>query len=77
MKFSFLSENGTQETEEYEIEMRDFPQCFKSGRQDSFRAKLRNIGKPQQIRLILEIQGDDDNEHDIKWELDHVTINFE
>jgi hypothetical protein len=51
--------------------MKDFPQCFKSARQDSFRAKLRNIGKPKQIRLKLEITGHDTEE--IKWHLDHVN----
>ena len=51
--------------------MEDFPQCFKSSRQDSFPAKLRNIGKPNQIRLKLEITGLDTE--DIKWHLDHVN----
>jgi hypothetical protein len=51
--------------------MKDFPQCFKSSRQDSFPAKLRNIGKPKQIRLKLEITGHDNE--DIKWHLDHVN----
>ncbi len=50
--------------------MREFPQCFKSGRQDSFRAKLKNIGKPKQIRLILETT--EDKNVDIKWHLDYV-----
>ena len=51
--------------------MKDFPQCFKSARQDSFRAKLRSIGKPKQIRLNLEVTGIDNE--DIKWHLDHVN----
>jgi hypothetical protein len=52
--------------------MKDFSQCFKSGRQDSFGAKLKNIGQPKQIRLKIEITGDDNE--DIKWHLDHVII---
>lgn len=52
--------------------MKDFPQCFKSSRQDSFPAKLRNIGKPKQIRLKLKITGHDNEE--IKWHLNHVKF---
>ncbi|CAF3632135.1 unnamed protein product [Rotaria sordida] len=78
LKFSFISINGKDETEQYKIEMKDFPQYFKSGRQDSFRTKLRDIGKPKQIRLILEITGndddDDDDDDDIKWQLDHIEL---
>ncbi|CAF4689781.1 unnamed protein product, partial [Rotaria sp. Silwood2] len=78
LKFSFISVDGKDETEQYEIEMRDFPQYFKSDRQHSFRSKLRNIGKPKQIRLILELTGndddDDDDDDDIKWQLDHVEL---
>ncbi|CAF5127266.1 unnamed protein product, partial [Rotaria socialis] len=44
--------------------MKDFPQHFKSGQHDSFRTKLRNIGTPQKIRLILEITGNDDDDND-------------
>ncbi|CAF4952448.1 unnamed protein product, partial [Rotaria socialis] len=40
-----------------------------------FRTKLRNIGTPQKIRLILEITGnDDDDNDDIKWQLDHIEL---
>lgn len=77
LKFSFLSADGKDETEVHEINMGDFSQCFKSGRQDSFRVKLRNIGTPQRIRLILEIARNDDDkddDEDIKWRLDHVII---
>ena len=55
--------------------MKDYPQFFKSGRQDSFRAKLKNIGQPKQIRLLLEVTGKTDEE--IRWHLDHVITNFE
>jgi hypothetical protein len=72
LKFSFLSINGKDETEEHEIEINDFPQCFKSGRQDSFPAKFRNIGQPKQIRLKLDLKGQENE--DIKWHLDHVII---
>ncbi|CAF3277422.1 unnamed protein product [Rotaria socialis] len=75
LKFSFISIGGEDETEQYEIEMKDFPQHFKSGQHDSFRTKLRNIGTPQKIRLILEITGnDDDDNDDIKWQLDHIEL---
>ncbi len=70
LKFAFISTNGNDETEQHKIDMREFPQCFKSGRQDSFRAKLKNIGKPKQIRLILETT--EDKNVDIKWHLDYV-----
>jgi hypothetical protein len=52
--------------------MKDFSDCFKSGRQDSFRAILKNIGQPKQIRLKLDITGDDNEK--IKWHLNHVII---
>ena len=71
LKFSFISIDGKDETEPYVIRMKDFPQCFKSARQDSFRAKLRSIGQPKQIRLNLEVTGADSE--DIKWHLDHVN----
>ncbi|CAF3685342.1 unnamed protein product [Rotaria sp. Silwood1] len=76
LKFSYISDNGKDETEQYEIKMKDFPQYFKSGRQDSFRTKFRNIGKPKQIRLILELRGhdDDDDDDDIKWQLDYIEL---
>jgi PLAT/LH2 domain len=73
LKFSFLSNDGDDETEEYHIQMKDFPQGFKSSKQDSFRTELRDIGKPKQIRLIMEVNGQEKNE-DIKWHLDHVNI---
>ena len=74
LKLSYIAVNGKDETEQYEIEMKDFPQFFKSGRQDSFPAKLRNIGQPKQIRLLLEVTGKTNEE--IKWHLDHVIINL-
>ena len=73
LKFSFISLDGDDETEEYLIQMKDFPQGFKSSRQDSFRTELRDIGKPKQIRLIMEVDGQENNE-DVKWHLDHVNI---
>lgn len=73
LKFSFLAADDDDETEEYRIQMKEFPQYFKSSRQDSFRVELRNIGKPKQIRLIMEVNGQEKTE-DIKWHLDHVSI---
>lgn len=70
LKFSFVAKNPEIETEIYSIELHDFPQCFKSGRQDSFATKLKNIGLPKQIRLILDVQNE--QKLDLKWHLDHV-----
>nr|WP_295672679.1 hypothetical protein [Sphingomonas sp.] len=70
IKYSFVAMNGSDETEQDEIKMNDFPQCFQSDRQDSFAAKLRHIGQPKQIRVMLDVEGD---LHDqIKWHLDRV-----
>ena len=70
IKYSFVATNGSDETEQDEIKINDFPQCFQSDRQDSFAAKLRHIGQPKQIRVMLDIEGD--LHEDIKWHLDRV-----
>ena len=67
LRFSFLS---PEETESFPIDLTDFPQCFKSGRHDSFAAKLKNLGQPDHIRLILDVPSESPKE--IKWHLDHV-----
>ncbi|CAF0845811.1 unnamed protein product [Adineta steineri] len=72
LKLSLISKDETDESEQYKINMRDFPQCFKSGRQDLFKIKLRDIGKPKQIRLKLEIT--DLINDDIKWHLDYIEL---
>lgn len=75
LKFSFISADGEDETEEYLIQMKDSPQGFKSSQQGSFRVELRDIGKPKQIRLMMEVTGQEKNE-EIKWHLDHVNTIF-
>jgi hypothetical protein len=53
--------------------MRQFTENSKSAKQYSFPTKFKNIGKPEQIRLKMQITGDDDDDDDdIKWRLDHV-----
>jgi len=81
LRFSFLSENRRKQTEIYSIPFENSSQCFQSGRQDSFAAKLTNIGQPEEIQLILFVeQLDDDDENDrngiskIKWHLDCIEL---
>ncbi|UJR16504.1 hypothetical protein I4U23_003406 [Adineta vaga] len=72
LQLSLVSTDGKTETEQYEIDMRDYPKCFKSGREDTFQIQLRNIGKPKQVRLLLQIADVDTDE--IKWHLDHIEL---
>lgn len=72
LRFSFLS---AEETDSFPIDLTDFPQCFKSGRHDSFAAKLKNLGQPEHIRLMLDVPPESSKE--IKWHLDHVGHRLE
>jgi len=75
LKFSFLANNGKDQTEIYEINMKEFNQHLKSNKQYEFSVKLKNIGQPEQIRLKIQTtddEDDDEDEEDIKWHLDHV-----
>jgi hypothetical protein len=68
-----LIASNKDETETNEINMRQFTENSKSAKQYSFPTKFKNIGKPEQIRLKMQITGDDDDDDDdIKWRLDHV-----
>jgi len=74
LEFSFIADDD--ETETYEINMKPFIENSKLARQHSVPIKLRNIGKPEQIRLKIHItkneDDEDDEEEEIKWHLDHV-----
>ncbi|CAF0986911.1 unnamed protein product [Adineta ricciae] len=72
LHISLLSTDGQSETDPYELDMREYPQCFKSGREDTFQIELRDIGKPKQIRLLL--QTEDEEKDIIKWHLDHIEL---
>jgi hypothetical protein len=74
LKFSFLSNDQKNETETHQIDMKQFIQNSKSAKQFSFSTKLKNIGKPEHIRLQIHItqDDDDDDDEDIKWHLDYV-----
>jgi hypothetical protein len=71
-----MSNNQKNETETYEIDMKQFKENSKSAKQFSFQTKPKNIGKPEYIRLNIRITQDDDQEEeeedDVKWHLDHV-----
>jgi hypothetical protein len=81
LKFSFLANNGKDQTEIYQINMKKFKQIFKSEKQYVFSVKLKNIGQPEQIRLKMQKtddndDDDDEDDDDIKWHLDHVKKIF-
>jgi hypothetical protein len=77
VKFSFLANDEDDETETSEVNIKQFDQTSKSERQYSFFIKLKNIGKPEQIRFkMFSKENDDDEEEDIKWYLDHVYTTF-
>ena len=75
LKFSFISKNGRNQTETYEINMKKFNKHFKTDKQYVFSVKLKDIGQPEQIRLKMQTKDDDEDEDDddIKWQLDHVN----
>ena len=72
VKFSLLANNGKDQTEFYEINIKEFKKIFKSEKQFSFSVQLKNIGQPDQIRLKMQTTDDDQEEEDIKWHLDQV-----
>lgn len=74
LKISLIGFDQTKQTEEYEINLQEFSQCFQSGKQDSFKVKFENIGKPHQIKLLLQI--DQQQKQEIKWHLDYVQISI-
>ncbi len=78
VKFSFLANDQDDETETSEVNIKQFDQTSKSERQYSFFIKLKNIGKPEQIRFKMfnKENDDDEEEEDIKWYLDHVYTTF-
>ncbi len=77
IKFSFISNNGKNQTEYDEINMKKFDKHSKTDKQYAFTVKLKDIGQPEQIRLKMQKKDDDDDDdeddEDIKWHLDYVN----
>ena len=74
LTFSFVGFDPQEQTEEHRIDLSENSQCFKSGKQDSFKDKFTDIGQPKQIKLKFEINQQD--KQDVKWHLDHVNSYF-
>lgn len=78
IKFSLISKNQNKQTEIYEITKKQFDQNSKEDKQYSFKINLKDIGKPEEIKLKIYTADDDDDENDddedenIRWYLDHV-----
>ncbi|CAF0754519.1 unnamed protein product [Didymodactylos carnosus] len=80
IKISFINDHNN-ETEGYIISTNNYKNCFKAGKIDRFKVKLKDIGKPKKIRLILNEDGEttdrssDSNEtRKIKWHLAQVDV---
>ena len=72
VQFSLLSNNRKNQTEFYKINFDKFSPNSKA-KFNSFSVKLKNIGKPEEIKLkIVKTDDDDDEDNLIKWNLDFV-----
>ncbi|CAF3621989.1 unnamed protein product [Rotaria sp. Silwood1] len=78
LQYTFLANNKKIETEMHEINMKELMKDSESSKQYSFSTKLKNIGKPEQIRLKIRTTSDDDEDEDeddnSEWYLDYIEV---
>jgi len=67
VKFSLIANNDDDDEKEiYQINIKQ------SSTDKKYSFTVKDIGKPEQIRLKIYTTDDDDDNEDIKWYLDHV-----
>ncbi|CAF3790952.1 unnamed protein product [Rotaria sordida] len=76
LQFSFLANNKKNETDIHKIDMIELTKNSESSGQCTFSTKLKNIGKPEQIRLKIYTTDneDEDEDEDYKWYLDYIEV---
>lgn len=77
LKISFIANDQNNETEIREFNMNEITKNYRSNKSSTFPIKLKNVGKPERIRLIIHTKDKDDTDDEeeqqsFKWYLGRV-----